>query len=61
LATHYALTSPLLSFVIHFFHFSFFHLDPTGAFISAPLPPEAQAFRKGISGYQLPEGQRSKL
>jgi hypothetical protein len=38
-----------------------FDLDATGAYISAPLPPEAQAFRKGISGYQLPEGKRLKL
>jgi hypothetical protein len=26
-------------------------LDATGAFISAPLPPEEQVFLKGISGY----------
>ena len=36
-------------------------LDATGAFISAPLPPEEQVFLKGIPGYPLPEGKCLKL
>ena len=36
-------------------------LDATGAFISAPLPPEEQVFLKGIPGYPLLEGKCLKL
>ena len=36
-------------------------LDATGAFVSAPLPPEEQVFLKGIPGYPLTEGKCLKL
>ena len=32
-------------------------LDATGAFISAPLPPEEQVYLKGVPGYELPKGK----
>jgi len=32
-------------------------LDATGAFISAPLPPEEQVYLKGIPGFDLPKGK----
>jgi hypothetical protein len=37
------------------------HLDATGAFISAPLPPEEQVYLKGIPGYDLPKGKCLRL
>jgi len=36
-------------------------LDATGAFISAPLPPEEQVYLKGIPGYDLPKGKCLRL
>jgi hypothetical protein len=36
-------------------------LDATGAFISAPLPPEEQVYLKGIPGYDLPPGKCLRL
>jgi hypothetical protein len=36
-------------------------LDATGAFISAPLPPEEQVYLKGIPGYDLPPGKFLRL
>jgi hypothetical protein len=38
-------------------HWFSIDLNATGAFISAPLPPEEQVFLKGIPGYPLPEGK----
>ena len=36
-------------------------LDATGAFISAPLPPEEQVYLKGIPGFELPSGKCLRL
>lgn len=36
-------------------------LDATGAFISAPLPPEEQVYLKGIPGFELPDGKCLRL
>ena len=36
-------------------------LDATGAFISAPLPPEEQVYLKGIPGFDLPKGKCLRL
>ena len=36
-------------------------LDATGAFISAPLPPEEQVYLKGIPGFELPPGKCLRL
>jgi len=36
-------------------------LDATGAFISAPLPPEEQVYLKGIPGFDLPSGKCLRL
>lgn len=36
-------------------------LDATGAFISAPLPPEEQVYLKGIPGFDLPDGKCLRL
>ena len=36
-------------------------LDATGAFISAPLPPEEQVYLKGIPGFELPKGKCLRL
>jgi hypothetical protein len=36
-------------------------LDATGAFISAPLPPEEQVYLKGIPGKDLPKGKCLRL
>ena len=36
-------------------------LDDTGAFISAPLPPEEQVYLKGIPGFDLPKDKCLRL
>jgi hypothetical protein len=36
-------------------------LDATGAFISAPLPPEEQVYLEGIPGYDLPKSKCLRL
>ena len=36
-------------------------MDATGAFISAPLPPEEQVYLKGIPGFELPKGKCLRL
>jgi hypothetical protein len=42
-------------------HWCWVDLDATGAFISAPLPPEEQVYLKSIPGFVLPKGKCLRL